>query len=84
MCNSKIETARATLNNRFIGLQEDPAQQAAEIVYDAMTGGILPNTGPCSVETEKGIIVFSNSCIFPSDRGPIFLLGVTKDNSPQE
>lgn len=62
-----LKRALEVLGNRFIGLNDSPIQEAAEVVYEAAENGIMPKKA-CEgkvncINGEEAIVVFPTSHI---------------------
>lgn len=86
MCNSEIETAIRTLNNRYISLDSDSAQIATDAVYTEIQEGRLPKNGPCLGSVGKHRLIFPNSCQILTRNGVVNILHISQkeSSSPEE
>jgi len=77
---SRIKEAIELLSNRFIGLEDPPAQEALETVYEAAKNGEIKQC-PCQGKIkchngQEATIFFPNSHTLTTDRGEINILGL--------
>jgi len=87
MSRERLRQAFKVIENRFVGLDEPPAQEAIETVYGAVENGEIKRC-PCQITVQckngqEAIIVFPNSHQFETKRGQVNILRAGRKKTDQ-